>query len=95
MGEREIQQPRRFFGVVEEELVEIAEPKKEQCVSRNGRAQPLVLLHHGGERVLHRDNLIRKTGTGERDFRAKMSSCEGSSEEVGAATEFQPSNNFF
>src|SRR3712207_8444249 len=45
------------FGIVEEQLVEIAEPKEQEGVGRHARPQPLVLLHHGRERVGHRAQL--------------------------------------
>ena len=53
MGEREVQQSRRFFRVVEKQLIKIAEPKEQQGIGRDAGAQPLVLLHHRGERVGH------------------------------------------
>jgi hypothetical protein len=53
MGERKVQQTRGFFRVVEKQLVKIAEPKEQQGIRRDAGAQPLVLLHHRGERVGH------------------------------------------
>ena len=53
MGQREIEQPGRFLGVLEKELVKIAEPKEQQRIRRHAGAQPLVLLHHRGKGVGH------------------------------------------
>ena len=53
LGQRDIQQSRRFFRVLEKHLVKIAQPKKQQRVRRNAFPQPLVLLHHRSKRVLH------------------------------------------
>ena len=54
MGQRQVQQSRRFFRVVEKQLIKIAEPKEQQGIGRDAGAQPLVLLHHRGKRVGHR-----------------------------------------
>jgi hypothetical protein len=53
MSQRQIEQAGCFLGVVEKELIEIAQPKEQQGVGRHAGAQPLVLLHHRGERVGH------------------------------------------
>src|SRR5205823_5215744 len=53
MSEREIQQTGGLLRIVEKQLVKITEPKKEERVRRDGCAQPLVLLHHGRQRVGH------------------------------------------
>ncbi len=53
MSQREIEQAGSLLGVVEKELVKIAEPKEQQGIRRHAGAQPLVLLHHGGKGVGH------------------------------------------
>src|SRR6266850_1426873 len=53
LGQRDVQKSRRFLRVLEKHFVKIAEPKKQECVSRNAFPQPLVLLHHRRKRVLH------------------------------------------
>ena len=53
MSQREVEQPGGFLGVVEKELIKIAEPKEQQRIRGHARAQPLVLLHHRGEGVRH------------------------------------------
>ncbi|KAG0506026.1 MAG: hypothetical protein Udaeo_06050 [Candidatus Udaeobacter sp.] len=54
LGQRDVQQSRRLLGVIEKHLVEISEPKQQERVRRNAFPQPLVLLHHRSERVLHK-----------------------------------------
>ncbi|KAG0506490.1 MAG: hypothetical protein Udaeo_01220 [Candidatus Udaeobacter sp.] len=54
LGQRHVQQSRRLFRVIEKHLVEIAEPEQQERVRRNAFSQPLVLLHHRSERVLHK-----------------------------------------
>ena len=56
LGQRHIQQSGCFLCVIEKHFVEIAQAKKEQCVGRNASPQPLVLLHHWSERILHGRN---------------------------------------
>ena len=53
MSEGEVQQSGGLLGVLEKQLVEVAEPKEQERIRRHGRAQPLVLLHHRGQRVGH------------------------------------------
>ncbi len=53
MGQRQVQQPGSFLGVVEKKLIEIPEPEEQQRIRRDAGAEPLVLLHHRGERVGH------------------------------------------
>src|SRR5262245_23048597 len=55
LGQRHIQQTRRLFRVIEKHLIEIAEPKQQKRVWRNAFPQPLVLLHHRSERILHNE----------------------------------------
>ena len=58
LGERDAQRAARHFGIVEEQLVEIAHPVEQQTV-RMGRLDVEVLRHHrrgacGGGRVVSR-----------------------------------------
>src|SRR6187397_3155737 len=55
LGQCHVQQRRSLLRVVEKHFVEISEPKQQECVRRNAFPQPLVLLHHRSERVLHNE----------------------------------------
>ncbi len=47
LRQREIKELRRFLGVVEEHLVEVAQPEEQQGVFRQIAANPAILVHHG------------------------------------------------
>src|SRR4051812_14754405 len=53
VSQGQVEQSRRLLGVVKKQLVKIAQPKEQQGIWRDGRAEPLVLLHHRGKRVRH------------------------------------------
>jgi hypothetical protein len=57
LGQRDIQQYRRFLRVFEKQFVKIAQSKKQERVRRDAFPQSLILLHHGGKRILHRSSL--------------------------------------
>src|SRR5262245_13957316 len=68
-GQRYVQQNRRLLRVIEKHFVEIAEPKQQERVLGNAFPQPLVLLHHRSERVLHKEVYLaslNSTSTDER-----------------------------
>ena len=53
LGQRHVEQRRRLLRVLKKQFVKITEPKEQQRIGRNTFPQPLILLHHRGERVLH------------------------------------------
>src|SRR6476646_5103685 len=55
LSQRHVQQSRGLLRIIEKHLVEISEPKQQERVCRNAFSQPLVLLHHRSERVLHNE----------------------------------------
>jgi GNAT superfamily N-acetyltransferase len=65
--QRHIEQPRRFLSILEKQFVKIAQPKKQQCVRRNTFPQPLILLHHRGQRVLHRMSMMQNSAGNEKN----------------------------
>ena len=53
LRQRDIEQAGRFLRVFKKQLVEIAQPKKQERIGGNASPQPPVLLHHWRKRVPH------------------------------------------
>jgi hypothetical protein len=66
--QRDVQQTRCFFCVLEKELVKISEPKKQQRVVWDATPQPAVLLHHRSKRVLHRAIIMQNPAMNEKNL---------------------------
>ena len=62
LGQGEVEQTGGDLRVLEEELVEVTEPKEQQGISRHAGAQPLILLHHRSESVSHDGSIKSEEG---------------------------------